>query len=292
MNLLISQIVAGMVSGAIYACVALAIVMTYQSIRHINLAQGELAMFSTFVAWQFIAWGFNFWVAVLLTVAISFVAGVLLERFAYRPVRDAPGLNQLVMFVGLLAILNSLAGFFWGFSLKTFPSPFPSASFLGLRYIGAQQFGLIAVTSTAMLVLFAFFRFTRIGLAMRAVADNPISSRLVGIRIDRVVGLGWGISAALGAIAGVLVAPIVFLEPNMMMGVLLYSFTAAVVGGLESPVGALVGGFIVGIVENIIGAFVPVIGGELKFSIALAIILLVLIARPDGLFNRKIVERV
>ncbi len=118
------------------------------------------------------------------------------------------------------------------------------------------------------------------------------SAQLVGIRIDTVVALGWGMAAALGAIAGVLVAPIVFLEPNMMMGVLLYSFTAAVVGGLESPVGALIGGLVVGIVENIVGAFVPVVGGELKFSLALSIILLVLIARPDGLLSRKIVERV
>lgn len=292
MNLLLSQIIAGIVSGAIYACVALAIVMTYQSIRHINLAQGELAMFSTFVAWQLIAWGVPYWLALLLTVALSFAAGILLERFAYRPVRDAPGLNQLVMFVGLLSVLNSAAGFFWGFSLKTFPSPFPSGPFLGLPSIGFQQAGLVAVTAVIMLALFVFFRFTRIGLAMRAVADNPTSARLVGIRIDWVIGLGWGISAALGAVAGVLVAPIVFLEPNMMMGVLLYSFTAAVVGGLESPIGALIGGIIVGIVENIIGAFLPVVGGELKFSIALAIILVVLIARPDGLFNRKTVERV
>jgi branched-chain amino acid transport system permease protein len=292
MDLLLQQILSGLASGAIYACMALAVVMIYQAIDHLNFAQGEMAMFSTFIAWQLMQWGAPYWAAFVATVALSFVGGIAIERVVFKPLKNAPVLSHVVVFIALYAILNSLAGFIWDFTVKPFPSPFGSAPFMGSRLIGSHQVGMIATTLAILGFLYGFFRFTRVGLAMRAAAANPESARLVGVRVGWMVALGWGMAAAIGAIAGMLIAPVVFLEPNMMLSILLYGFAGAVLGGLNSPGGAVLGGFAVGVVENLAGTYIPVIGGELKLPIALFLIVGVLVVRPNGLFGRLSVQRV
>ncbi|MBD1546328.1 branched-chain amino acid ABC transporter permease [Roseibium aggregatum] len=292
MELFIHQVLAGLATGGIYACIALAIVMIYQAIHHLNLAQGEMAMFSTFVAWQLIEWGMPYWAAFVLTLVLSFAAGVAIERIVFRPLHNAPVLSHIVVFIALFSIFNSAAGFIWDFTIKSFPSPFGSQPLFEGAPVSAHDTGMFGVTFVLLILLFLFFRFTRVGLAMRAAAVNPESARLVGIRVGWMVALGWGMAAAIGAVAGMLIAPVVFLEPNMMLSILLYGFAGAVVGGLTSPAGAVVGGFIVGVVENLAGSFIPYIGQELKLTIALALIVAVLMVRPSGLFGSRLVSRV
>jgi branched-chain amino acid transport system permease protein len=292
MELLLHQVLAGMATGGIYACLALAVVMIYQAIDHLNFAQGEMAMFSTFIAWQLMELGTPYWVAFLATLVVSFVAGVLIDRVLFRPIHDAPILSHLVVFIALFGILNSLAGFIWDFNVKTFPTPFGSRPLLGSGLMSSHDAGMIGVTILLLVFLYVFFRHTRIGLAMRAAAANPQSARLAGIRVGWMIALGWGMAAAIGAVAGMLIAPVVFLEPNMMTSVLLYGFAAAVVGGLTSPGGAVIGGFAVGIIENLAGTFIPYVGRELKLSIALFLIVAVLLVKPSGLFGRRVVSRV
>jgi branched-chain amino acid transport system permease protein len=290
MQLVLSQILAGLSTGGIYALMALAIVMIYQAIDNLNFAQGEMAMFSTFIAWQLLHWGLPYWPTFFLTVAISFVGGVSIERIVFKPLKNASILSHIVVFIALFAILNSGAGFIWDFTVKSFPTPFGTTPLFG-GLISSHDGGMISVTVILLLMLYAFFRYTRIGLAMRAAAANPESARLVGIRVGWMIALGWGMAAAIGAVAGMMIAPVVFLEPNMMVFILLYGFAGAVVGGLTSPFGAVVGGFMVGIIENLSG-FIPHVGQELKLTIALAIIVAVLTVRPSGLFGRVIVTRV
>src|ERR1700731_2549891 len=292
MELLTNQILAGIATGAIYACMGRAVVMIYQAIDHLNFAQGEMAMFSTFIAWQLIAWGLPYWVAFALAVVVSFVAGVLIDRVLFRPVQKAPVLSQIVAFIALFSILNSSAGQIWDFTIKSFPTPFGHQPLFGGTLIDTHEAGMIGVTLVLLVLLYMFFRGTRLGLAMRAAAANPESARLVGIRGGWMTGLGWGMAAAIGAVAGILIAPVVFLEPNMMLGVLLYGFAGAVLGGLTSPLGAVVGGFLVGIFENLAGTYIPGVGNELKLPIALALIITVLVVKPTGLFGRPIVKRV
>jgi branched-chain amino acid transport system permease protein len=292
MELFAHQILAGLATGGIYACMALAVVMIYQAIDHLNFAQGEMAMFSTFIAWQLIQWGFPYWLAFGATIVISFAAGVVIERVVLRPIHDAPVLSHVVAFIALLAILNSAAGFIWDYQIKSFPSPFGSGPLFGQNLISRHDAGMITITLTMLVLLYLFFLHTRIGLAMRAAAANPESARLAGIRVGWMIALGWGMAAAIGAVAGMMIAPVVFLEPNMMLSILLYGFAGAVVGGLTSPGGAVLGGFAVGIIENLAGTYVPVVGRELKLSIALSIIIVVLLVKPSGLFGRRIVTRV
>lgn len=290
MELMLHQILAGIATGSIYALTALSLVMIYQAIDHLNFAQGEMATFSTFIAWQLTEWGVPYWAAFALTLAFSFAAGVALERVLFRPLKDASVLAQLAAFIALLLILNSAAGFLWDFNNKTVDSPFGGAS-LVKGYLNAHEAGMIAVTFAILAALYLFFRHTRIGLAMRAAAANPHSARLVGIRVDRMNALGWGMAAAIGAVAGMMIAPVVFLEPNMMLSILIYGFAGAVLGGLTSPLGAVIGGFAVGIIDNLAGTFIPY-GDELKSGIALFIIVAVLLFKPDGLFGRGTVNRV
>jgi branched-chain amino acid transport system permease protein len=292
MELLSNQILAGIATGAIYACMALALVMIYQAIGQLNFAQGEMAMFSTFMAWQMIDWGAPYWAVFVLTLMLSFAGGVVIERLLFRPLAKAPILTNLAGFLALFAIINSVAGLIWDFTIKPFPSPFGSSPFLGSRLVSTHQAGMIGVILLVLAVLFVFLRFTRMGLAMRAAAAQPESARLVGIDTNRMIALGWGMAAAVGAVAGMLIAPVVFLDPNMMGGVLIYGFAAAVLGGLSSPPGAVVGGFLVGIIENLVGTYVPSVGNELKLPIALALIVIVLVVKPSGLFGRQEIKRV
>jgi branched-chain amino acid transport system permease protein len=254
-------------------------------------------------------WGVPWYLAFPLTIIISFVGGFAIERAIFKPIERAPVLSHIVVFIALFSIFNSLAGFIWDFTIKSVESPFGRGRFLDSQLLSAHQAGMIGVTLLMLVGLWAFFRFTRVGLAMRAAAANPESARLVGIRVNMMTALGWGMAAAIGAVAGILIAPVVFLEPNMMLSILLYGFAGAVLGGLTNPLGAVIGGFLVGIIENLAGTYLDwliesafgLIGlavslhgmfAEIKLTIALLVIILVLVVKPEGLLGRKIVQRV
>jgi branched-chain amino acid transport system permease protein len=290
MDFFIQQIASGLTSGAIYACVALGLVMIYVSTDHINFAQGEMAMFATYLAWAMINAGLPYWIAFGLTVAVAFSGGLFIQRVILKPLENAPVLALVVCFIALLSIFNALAGMIWSYTIKQFPSPFPSRDLFGNGLVSVQQLGVVGVTLIMLGLLTAFFRFTTLGLAMRAAAQNPASARLMGVRVSWMLALGWGLAAGIGAIAGMLVAPIVFLDPNMMAGILVYGFAGALVGGIGNPMGAVAGGFIVGVLENLVGSYV--IGNELKLTFALVIVIGVLLLKPAGLFGRIIVRRV
>jgi len=292
MELFLQQTFSGLAFGGVYACMALAVVMIYQATDHLNFAQGEMAMFSTYIAYTLISHGVPYWWTFLLAMAISFVGGVLIERVIVRPVEGTSVLNEVIVFIGLLTIFNSLAGWIWEYTIKPFPSPFPKEPLFGNNFVGTHDLGVIGVTLLVLCAVFLFFRFTPIGLAMRAAAQDPASARLVGIRVGWMLALGWGLAAAIGAVAGIMVAPIVFLEPNMMGSILLYGFAGALLGGITNPAGAVFGGFAVGVLETLVGGYVPFIGSELKLSFALVLIITVLVFRPSGLFGYVVVKRV
>jgi branched-chain amino acid transport system permease protein len=289
MHQFLQQTFSGLAAGAVYASLALALVMIYRATDLVNFAQGEMAMFSTYIAWTLVNAGLPFWAAFALTLAVSFAGGMAIERIVIRPVENAPVLAAVVVTIGLLLIFNALAGWLFTYTLQEFPSPFPDRPLFG-ALLTTRDLGVIGVTLVMLVLLFALFRFTTVGLAMRAAAQNPESARLVGIRVGRMLAIGWGLAAMIGATAGIMVAPVLFLDPNMMGGVLLYAFTGALLGGITSPVGAVVGGLIVGVTENLVGTYL--IASQLKLTVALALIILVLVFRPNGLFGTAIVRRV
>ena len=290
MQAFLHQLSAGLATGSVYAAIGLALVMVEKSTHLINFAQGEMATFSTFVAWALIQHGFPYWEAFALTVVLSFVEGVLLQRIVIRPFEGAPLLTNVIVFVALMVTFNALSGLLFGHTVKQFPSPFSGGALPNTKYFTAHGLGSIAVILVELVVLFCFFRFSMLGLAMRAAAQNPASAQLVGVRVPWMLALGWGLAAAIGGIAGMMVAPTLYLDPNMMGGVFLYGFLAALLGGIENPWGAVLGGFIVGVLENLLGAYVT--GTELKLSVALVLIVFTLILRPNGLFGKAIVSRV
>ncbi len=289
MSEFLHQILSGIASGGIYASLALALVMIFQATHHVNFAQGEMAMFSTYVALALIQAGVPYWGAFAITVAASLVAGAAIQRVLLSPMAGSPVLASVGVFIGLLLIFNSVAGWLFTYTLKQFPSPFEGPPVLG-GFVTRHDLGSTAVTLVVLACVYAFFRFTKLGLAMRAAAYNPVSSRLMGIRVDGMLALGWGLAAAIGAVAGMMIAPVVFLDPNMMSGVLLYAFAGALLGGIANPLGAVAGGFAIGIIENLAGAYV--VGNELKLTLALVIIVVVLTVKPAGLFGRTVVSRV
>jgi branched-chain amino acid transport system permease protein len=288
----LQQVIEGLGAGAIYASLALALVLIYQFTGIVNFAQGELAMFSAYLAWQFSAAGLPFWLALVLTLAVSFAGGMLIERVVIRPVEGAPELTVVIVTVGLFIFVNAAAGWIWSYLIKDFPNPFPAGALeAGGLSVGFSTLGVFAVVAVVMGLLYLLFQHTRIGLGMRAVATNPESARLVGVRVGWMLAFGWGLAATVGAVSGVLVAPLLFLEPNMMGGVLIYAFAAATLGGFDSPLGAVVGGLIVGVAETLAGAYLDFIGSDLKVGVPLVIILGVLLFRPQGLLGRAVVER-
>ncbi len=281
---LAQQVISGLSAGSIYALLALALVLIYQSTDVVNFAQGEMAMFTTFIAFTLLTWyGVPFVPAVVLTLVFAFGLGYVVERVVIRPVEDAPVLSVVIVTLGLYSIFNSVAGWVWGYVPKGFPSPIPGGTvrFLGLT-VGLLDLWILGCALAIMVLLHLFLRRTTLGTAMRATAHNRTAARLVGIPVGRMLSLGWGLSAMLGAIAGMLAAPKIFLEPNMMAGVLLYAFAGAVLGGLGSPFGAIAGGLLVGVIENLLGALVAT---ELKAGLAFFMILAVLVVRPQGLFG-------
>jgi branched-chain amino acid transport system permease protein len=289
MHELLQQVFSGLAAGSIYASIALALVMIYRSTDLVNFAQGEMAMFSTYIAWTLVNAGLPFWGAFAITLVVSFLGGMLIERVLIRPVENAPVLAAVVVTIALLLIFNSVAGWIYSYTVQDFPSPFPDRPVFG-ALITTRDLGVIAVTLIMLLLLFLFFRFTSTGLAMRAAAQNPASARLCGIRVGHMLAIGWGLAAAIGATAGIMVAPVLFLDPNMMGGVLLYAFAGALLGGITSPVGAVIGGLVVGVTENLVGTYL--IASQLKLTVALALIVLVLVFKPNGLFGTAIVRRV
>ncbi len=290
MEAFLHQVFSGLASGCIYGSVALALVMIYQATHHINFAQGEMATFSTFVAWWLMQNGWPYWAAFFFTIVLSFAGGLLVQRLILRPIEKAPVLTNVIVFIGLLLIFNALSGWIFDHTVKAFASPFPKDAFFASKYFTAHQLGSALVLLVVLAGLFAFFRYTSVGLAMRAAAQNPDSARLVGIRVSWMLALGWGLAAAIGAVAGMMVAPIVFLDPNLMLGILLYGFAGALLGGIDNPWGAVIGGLVVGVLENVLGAYV--IGTELKLTVALVLIVATLTLWPEGLFGKKVVTRV
>jgi branched-chain amino acid transport system permease protein len=290
---LAQQIVSGLAQGSIFASLALALVLIYRAMGIINFAQGELAMFTTYIAWQLTQMGLPIWLAFAATVVVAFVGGVALERIVIRPVERANELTVVIVTLGLFISINGLAGWFWGYIVKAFPTPFPSSplQIAGVAF-SAQDVGVIVVSVITLGLISVFFQKTKLGLAMRAAALYPEQSRVLGIRVGWMLALGWGLAAAVGAISGIMIAPVVFLDPNMMQSVLVYAFAAAVLGGIESPIGAVVGGLVLGVVINLLGTYVDWIGNELRLAAALAIIVVVLLVRPAGLFGRVTVQRV
>jgi branched-chain amino acid transport system permease protein len=288
------QVVSGLASGGIYASLALALVLIHRATGVINFAQGEMATFSTYILWTLTAnHGWPYWPAFLFTLLVSFVGGVAVHQTVVRPVERGSVLRVVIVTIGLLLLINGAMTWIWTGEVRAVESPFPTDTIeIAGVAISVQDLGTIAVTVATVLVLGVFFRFTKVGLGMRAAATNPDESRLVGVRVAWMLGVGWGLAAMLGAIAGMLAAPSVFLDPSMMQPILIYAFAAAVLGGIDSPVGAVVGGLTLGVGLNLLGSYVDFVGADLRLPAALLVILVVLLVRPQGLFGRPEVKRV
>jgi branched-chain amino acid transport system permease protein len=280
--------------GAIYAALALALVLIHRATGVINFAQGEMAMFTTYIAWTLIEnHGWSYWPAFVATLAFAFVLGVGVQRVVIAPVSNASVLTIVIMTIGLVLTFNGLASLIWSAEIRAFPSPFPNETWdLGGVAISQQDVGTFGVVIVLVALLWAFFQFTKVGLALRASALNPDASRLVGVRVGWMLAIGWGLAAMLGAVAGMLAAPTVLLDPNMMQAILIYAFAAAVLGGIDSPFGAVAGGLLLGVGLNLIGTYSDFVGADLKLPVALLIILVVLLVRPAGLFGKPIARRV
>jgi branched-chain amino acid transport system permease protein len=292
MERFVQVVIDGWATGSLYAALGIAVVLIYRSTGIVNFAQGEFAMFSTFVAWGLLQAGFPLGLALLATLALSFVGGMLIERVLIRPVEGGEVLTLVILTLGLYILVNSAAGWIWGFGNRSFPSLFGDGSVdLAGVSIPVESLGIVGVLIALVGGLFLVFRRTKVGLAMRAVAMNPDSSRLVGISVGRTLMVGWGIAALVGALAGALIAPRLFLDVNFMGSVLIYSFAAATLGGFDSPFGAVLGGWIIGIAESLAGTYVDFIGSDLKILVPLLAILLVLLFRPTGLFGSAEVAR-
>ncbi len=291
---LAQQTVIGLANGGVWATLAVALVLIYRSTGVVNFAQGEMAMFSTFIAWSLVHHGLSYWGAFFLTVAISFAGGIGVERLVIKPVERAPVLTIVIVTIGLFFLVNGAARWIWTPETRSLPNAFSTRpiDIAGVAF-SIQDLGTIGVSLAAVALLWAFFRFTKLGLASRAAAGNPEASRLVGVRVSWMLALGWGLAAAMGAVSGMLTAPaLASFDQNLMQPVLLYAFAGAVLGGIDSPFGAVVGSMLLGVLVNLIGTYVDWVGTELRLPLALALILGVLLVRPAGLFGRQAVARV
>jgi branched-chain amino acid transport system permease protein len=287
------QVVSGIAIGGIFASLALALVLIYNAMGLVNFAQGEMAMLATFVAFALINRGVSYWIAFPVTLALAFAGGIAIQRIVIKPVERAPVLTLVIITLGLATLVNGIAGFIFGYVPRSFPSPFSSASvdLFGV-FVSWRDLGVIAVSGAVLLCVYVLLQRTTVGLTMRAAAHHPEASRLLGVRVSWMLALGWGLASAVGAVSGIMVAPILLLEPNMMQTIIIYAFAAAVLGGIESPLGAVVGGFIVGVTVNLAGAYIPGVGGDLQLAVGFAIIIAVLVLRPNGLFGRAATRRV
>jgi branched-chain amino acid transport system permease protein len=287
------QVVSGIAIGGIFASLALALVLIYNAMGLVNFAQGEMAMLATFVAFALINRGMSYWFAFPVTLVLAFAGGIAIQRLVIKPVERAPVLTLVIITLGLATLTNGLAGFIFGYVPRSFPSPFSSDSIdlLGV-FVSWRDLGVIAVSGFVLLAVYVLLQRTTVGLTMRAAAHHPEASRLLGVQVSWMLALGWGLASAVGAVSGIMVAPILLLEPNMMQSIIIYAFAAAVLGGIESPLGAVIGGIIVGLTVNLAGAYLPGVGGDLQLAVGLAIIIAVLLLRPNGLLGRAATRRV
>ena len=295
MELFLQQLISGIASGSLFAILALAIVLTYRSTGILNFAQGKMAMFTTVIAWSALDSIFGFWLAFLVTLLAAVLMGALVERMIVRHIEGKSELNSLIVTLGLFLVFDGLAFYIWGPLPRGFGpfSVFSGGPTCAAEVcIGRLNLGILVIAVAVMASLFMLFQRTSIGLAMRATAQNRIASQLVGIRVDRMLSLGWGLGAAVGAVAGILVAQNLGLDTNTMFSVLLFALAAAIVGGLDSPVGAVVGGLTIGVVKNMAGTYIPSSIGGTDLTIAFGLIVIVLMVRPTGLFGRTAQRRV
>lgn len=293
MTLLFQQIIEGLAIGAVYASLALAITLIHRSTKIANFAQGEMAMFATYFAWQLTILGTPIVFAIPLTMAAAFLMGMTIERLIIRRIENADLLTIVIITFSIFLLLHHSAGLIWGHVTKSLPSPFPNAQVeLGTARISAQSVGVILTLALEVAALWFIFQKTKIGLAMRAVTQNKESAALSGINPTAIYQFGWGLAAVLGALAGVLVAPRLFLEPNIMGPVLIFAFAACALGGIDSPLGAVVGSLIVGVTETLASTYVPFLGADMKIAVPFSIIVLTLLVKPEGIFGSKSGARV
>jgi branched-chain amino acid transport system permease protein len=288
---MVQTLINGIAEGSIYAIIAVGLVFIYKVTEVANFAQGELAMIATFVGFTGLQYfGVPLWVAIVLGLAASAALGYCLERWVLRPVLGSGLLGTTIVTLGIFYVLHGGALAIWGPEVHPFPSFFGTQSIaVAGILISPQHFAIMAAAFAAALGLSFLLRFTRIGLAMRAVPQNRVGATVIGLDVYRIYGLTWLIGAAVSAIAGFLLAPIMFLSTNMMVSPLINAFAAAVLGGLDSLMGAFVGGILLGVVENVIVAYTS---SALKDSLAFLFIILALLLRPEGLFKRRRGEKV
>jgi branched-chain amino acid transport system permease protein len=284
----------GISLGMVYAAVALAFVLVWRSTRILNFAVGAMAMFTTYLALSLLDRGFNYWVAFVVALVSGLVLGAVVERTIIRPVENKPPINAVIVTLGLFVLLEAVTGMIWGSGgSRSFRAPFSGIGYaVGTTHVAFAPFDTFVVVSVAitMVLLLLLFRYTALGLRMRAAAFEPLIARLQGVRVSRMLTLGWALSGVAGSLAGVLVAPnILPLSPNYMDDVLVYGFAAAVLGGLDSPIGALVGGLVIGLARKYVGGY---FGSTYEVVGALVILLVVLMVRPQGLFTRVSPRRV
>jgi branched-chain amino acid transport system permease protein len=286
--------VQGLALGSVYGILALALVLVYRATRVINFAQGELAMLTTYIAYQLMQWGLAYWEAFVATLAIAFVIGTVLELTLIRPVLHRSAIAAVIVTVGLFVLIDGIVNWIWGGDFKSMPSPFGTTIYHpGGVAISRLYVGMFVVVIISVLLVWVLFRFTKLGLGMRAAALRPAAAALVGVRVEWMLAIGWGLAALLGAVAGLMAEPSQFLlEPTLMQPILVYAFAAAVLGGLESPAGAVIGGLLIGVSLNLIVQYVPAISSELQEPFAFAVIIAVLLVKPSGLFGQREVRRV
>jgi branched-chain amino acid transport system permease protein len=290
----VQQLTTGLATGGLYAALALALVLVYQSTGVVNFAQGEMATFSTFLAWSLLT-RMEYWPAFFVALLLAAVMGAALERVALRSAERAPVINSVIVTLGLFSVINSMALWLYGGVPKPFPLPavFDGAPLaVGEITVSRLNIGIFSMGMVIMASLFAFLNGTRWGLGMRAVAQSPAAARVVGLPIGRMVMLGWALAAAVGAVAGMLLAPLLSLQPSMMFGVLIFAVAAAVLGGLNSLPGAIVGGLTLGVVQNMANTYVTPRTGSIDVTVAFLVIVMVLLVRPTGLLGRAVRRRV
>jgi branched-chain amino acid transport system permease protein len=300
MDLFISQLLNGIGNGVVYASVALALVLIYRTTSLLNFAQGEMALFSTYISWKLATEGLPVGLAIVLSMAIAFVGGAIIERVLIRPVEKARSpLNVVIVTLGMFLAINSLAQLIFGTDPQQMPKPWPTNAAGNTKIIhvgGVSVSWSVIALGIALSLECAFLYFllqrTRLGLKIRAVASNPDSSRLVGINAGYMLMLGWALASSLGALAGTLVAAqSTGFDASLMASVLVYAFAAAALGGFDSPLGAVLAGLFVGIADALTKQYVDALSG-IEVVVPLGIILIVLLVRPTGLFGRRTVERV
>ncbi len=288
------QLVAsGIATGILFGSLGLAFVLVYQATRTLNLAQGEIACLCTFMAWSLLQTGAPYWVVFAAMTIVSFVVGFLIHRFLVLPLQEKSHFSLILVTLALLVGLNGVSLFIWGGDLQKFPTPFGQRPInIAGVVVNSHDLGTIGVLVVVLALLYLLVEHTNVGLVLRATSQNRVSAELIGIPTELTVGMGWGLASSLGTIAGMLAAPVAFLEPGMMLNILPYALAAITLGGLSSPLGAIIGGILVGVFENLIGNYVGFVGQDLKLPVVLTLMAAVLLLRPQGLFGRVEISRV